>query len=117
LIYRCETWGTTKDDYSKLSSTEIKVLRKIFGPVFNMKTRTYERRHNNDLQHMYGRRNILPYSRSKRIEWARHVWRADGKTIKRVTDGRIVEKRPLGRPRTRWKNLVEKDLILINENV
>lgn len=52
--------ATIKGDYYKLSTTERKVLRKIFDPVFNMETRTYERRHNIDLQNtMYGKPNIL----------------------------------------------------------
>jgi len=77
------------------------VLIKIFDPVYNIETRTYERRHNNDLQSLYGRPNILSCGRSKKIEWAGHVWRAEGKIIKQVTEGRIVKKRPVGRPRTR----------------
>lgn len=43
---------------------------------------------------MYGRPNIQSYNRNKRIEWAGHVWRADGKTIKQVKEGRTVGKRP-----------------------
>lgn len=43
LTYGCETWATTKGDYSKLNTTEINVLRKIFGPAYNMETRIYER--------------------------------------------------------------------------
>jgi len=82
-----------------------------------METRTYERRHNNDLQNLYGRPNILSYNRGRRMEWAGHVWRAVGKTIKRVTEGKIVRKRPLGRPRTRWKDVIEKDLRMIRENM
>ncbi|KAL4142514.1 hypothetical protein QTP88_004958 [Uroleucon formosanum] len=117
LTYRCETWATTKGDYAKLCTIEKKVLRKIFGPVYNIETRTYERRHNNDLQNLYERPNILSYSRSKRIEWAGHVWRAEGKTIKRVTEGRIVGKRPVGRPRTKWKDVIVKDLKMIHDNV
>jgi len=35
---------------------------------------------------MYEKTNILSYSRSKRMEWAGHVWRADGKFIKRITE-------------------------------
>jgi len=34
-----------------------------------------------------------------------------------VTEERIVKKRPVGRPRARWKNVVGKDLKMINENV
>lgn len=117
VTYGCETWATTKGDYAKLCTTERKVLTKIFGPVYNIETRTYERRHNNDLQNLYGRPNILSYSRSKRIEWAGHVWRAEGKTIKRVTEGRIVGKRPVGRPRTRWKDVIVNNLKMIHDNV
>jgi len=62
-----------KGDYSKLSTTEINVLRKIFGPAYNMETRIYERRYNNDLQNIYERPNILSYSRSNRLEWVGHV--------------------------------------------
>lgn len=101
LIYGCETWATTKDDYAKLCTTERKVLRKIFGPVYNVETRPYERRHNNDKQSLYERPNILSYSRSKGIEWAGHIWKAERKNIKRGTEGGIVGKRPVGRPRTR----------------
>lgn len=41
---------------------------------------------------MYGRPNKLSYSKSNKIEWAEHVWRADGKTTKRVTEGRTMGK-------------------------
>jgi len=34
--------GYYKIDYCKLSTTEKKVLRKIFGPVYNMEMRMYE---------------------------------------------------------------------------
>jgi len=70
--------------------------------------RTYERRHNKDLQNLYGRQNILSYCIRKRIEWAGHIWRAEGKIIKRVTDGNVAGKRPIGRPRTRWKDVLKK---------
>jgi len=59
-------------------------------------------RHNKDVQNMYGRPNIPSYCRNKMIEWAEHVRRSEGKTIKRVTEGRNVGKRPIvGRFRTR----------------
>jgi hypothetical protein len=37
--------------------------------------------------------------------------------IKQVTEGRIVKKKPVRRPRTRWKDVVGKDLKMIHENV
>jgi len=45
------------------------------------------------------------------------VWRADdGDLLKNVLIGKINKKRPFGRPRPRWKDTVEKDVRLIEEN-
>jgi len=41
--------------------------------------------------------------------------RADGDLLKNVLIRKINKKRPLGRPRTRWKDTVEKDMRLIYE--
>jgi len=46
-----------------------------------------------------------------------HVWRADGKTIKLVTEGKIIGERLQGKPRTRRKDVVKKCLEIIHENV
>ncbi|KAF0761212.1 Retrovirus-related Pol polyprotein LINE-1, partial [Aphis craccivora] len=100
FIYGCETWATTKGDIAKLYTTERKVLRKIFDP-FIWKIKYY----------------TLSFSRNKRIEWAGHVWRAEGKIIKQVTEGRIVNKRPVVRPRIKWKDVIGNDLKMIHENV
>lgn len=35
----------------------------------------------------------------------------------RVTDGNVAGKRPIGRPRTRWKDVVEKDIKTIHESI
>jgi len=44
------------------------------------------------------------------------VWRADGDLLKNILIGKINKKLPLGRPRTRWKDTVEKDMRLIDGN-
>jgi len=48
---------------------------------------------------MYERTNILTFSRSKRIGWDGRVWLADEKTIKRVTEERIVREKVLEDPK------------------
>jgi len=35
ITYACETWSSTKGDESRLAIFERKVLRNIFGPVYN----------------------------------------------------------------------------------
>jgi len=68
LTYGCETWSTTKGNHQSLITFERKILRKIYGPLYNRETEQFERRHNNDLRELYGRPNILSYTRSKRLE-------------------------------------------------
>lgn len=49
-----------------------------------------------------------------------YVWRADGDVFKNVLVGKVnksINKRPLDRPKTKWKDTVEKDMKLINGNV
>lgn len=91
------------------------MLRKIYGTLYNKKIKKLERRHNNELQELYGRPNILSYMRSKRLERLGHVWRwrVDSRIIKQTL---MVEMRgltPLGRSRTRWR--VMKDLRVIQK--
>jgi hypothetical protein len=38
------------------------------------------------------------------------VWRADGDLLNNVLIGKINKKLPLGRPITKWKNTIEKDM-------
>jgi len=44
--------------------------------------------------------------KSKRIGWAGHVWRAEGKILNKITSWKPNKKRPLGRPRQRWSDRV-----------
>lgn len=78
-------------------------------------TEQFERRHNNELQELYGRPNILSYTRSKRLKWFGHVWRTDGRITKQALVAEMRGKKPLSKPRTRWKDIVVKDLRVIQE--
>jgi len=78
----------------------------MYGPVNNDNLRIYEKRRNEGLYDLYGKQNILTYIRCKRLEWLGHVWKADGDILKNVLILKIKKKRPLGRPRTRWKDTV-----------
>lgn len=52
-----------------------------------------ERRKNKDLQRLNNKPNICKFlSISKILEWAGHVWRAEGCLIKREVDGNLSGK-------------------------
>jgi len=47
--YGCNTWATTGGDYKKLLVFERKILRKMYGPVFDDNEQKWLRRSNEDL--------------------------------------------------------------------
>jgi hypothetical protein len=102
--------ASTKGDEEKLVIFERKILRRIYGPVFNVDIGVFERWKNEDLQRLYNKPNICKFLRSKRLEWAGHVWRAEGCLIRKVLDGNLNGKRPIGRPHQRWFDIVKKNL-------
>lgn len=57
------------------------------------------------------------YIKIKRLERFGHVWRADYDKIKKVLTETIHKKRPIDRPRTRWKDPVEKDIKMLGRNL
>ncbi|XP_025412526.1 uncharacterized protein LOC112684995 [Sipha flava] len=110
VMYGCETWSTTQDDENKLLTFERKILRKIYGPILNPSTGVYERRKNADLNSLFKTTNLKDFLRSKRLEWAGHVWRVEGKLIRQVLINKPNKKRLVGRPRQRWLDRVKDDL-------
>jgi len=44
-----------------------------------------------------------------------YVWRADGRIVKQALVAEMRDKRPVGRPGTRWRDSVVKDLRVIQE--
>jgi hypothetical protein len=112
--YACETWASTKDGEAKLAIFERKILRRIYGPVFNANLGIFERRKNEDLQKLYNKPNICKFLSNKILEWAGHVWRVEGCLIRKVLDGKLNGKRSIGRPRQRWFDTVKKDLTRVD---
>ncbi|KAE9540045.1 hypothetical protein AGLY_005297 [Aphis glycines] len=110
LTYACATWATTKGDDEKLRLFERKILRKIYGPIFNNAEQKWEIRTNTQLYQLYKREDVVQFIKGARIEWAGHVWRADGSVLKGALTYMIRGKRPRGRPRKRWKDSVKEVL-------
>ncbi|KAL4127579.1 hypothetical protein QTP88_011746 [Uroleucon formosanum] len=110
LAYGCETWSVTKGDEEKLLIFERKILRRIYGPIYE--NGDYRIRTNGEIYQLFQKPNIKAFIRSKRLEWAGHLWRANG-ICKQVLMGRINGRRPRGRPRHRWMDTIKSDLAKI----
>jgi len=44
------------------------------------------------------------------MEWAGHVWRAEGSIIQKVLNNNLTGKRPRGRPQQRWRDRLNADI-------
>lgn len=108
LCYASETWTLSKETEAKLGIFERKILRRIFGPVQeNMQWRI---RYNNELYKLYRSFDIVTFIKLRRLEWAGHVYRMEGNRIpKKILEGKIHGKRPIGRPKNRWIDAVTID--------
>jgi hypothetical protein len=85
------------------------VLRRIFGPK-REEDGSWRKLHNDELHSLYSSPNIVRMIKSRTMRWTGHVARiGEGRGVYRVLVGRPEGKRPLGRPRHRWKDNIKMD--------
>jgi len=90
---------------------ENRVLRRIFGPTRDEVTGKWMKLHKEELNNLYCSPNIVRVIKSRRMRWVGHVARmGERRGVYRVLVGKPVGKRPLGRPRSRWKDNIKMDL-------
>jgi len=81
---------------------ERKVLRKIWS-----------KRHNQDLEDLFERPDIVNEIKRSKLKWAGNVCSKQNSMIKKVLQENPRSKRPLGRPRLRWEDCFRKDFLNI----
>jgi hypothetical protein len=90
---------------------ENRMLRRIFGPRREEVTGEWRRLHNGELIDLYYSSNIVRVIKSRRMRWAGHVeLMRDRRVAYSVLVGKPEGRRPLWRPRRRWKDNIEKDI-------
>jgi hypothetical protein len=91
----------------RLRIFENRVLRRIFGPKRN-EHGSWRKLHNDELHILYSSPDIKVI-KSRRMRWTGHGARmGEGRGVYRVLVGRPEGKRPLGRPRRRWEDNINK---------
>ena len=74
-------------------------------------TGEWRKLHKEVLSDLYSLPNIVRVVKSRRMRWAENVARmGEGRGVHRVLVGKPEGKRPLGRPRRRWKDNIKIDL-------
>ena len=86
------------------------MLRIIFGPKRDEVTGEWRKLHNEELNDLYSPR-IIRVIKSRRMRWAEHVARMEERrSVNKVLVMKREGKRPLGRPRRRWKDNMKMDI-------
>jgi hypothetical protein len=100
----------------RLMVFENRVLRRVFGPKRDEETGEWIKLHNEELNDLYFLPNVVRVVKLRRMRWAEHVARmGEERGVHRVLVGKTLGKRPLRRPRRRWKDNIKMDLQYIGE--
>ena len=86
---------------------ERKIMRKIFDSKrsddghWRIKT-------NQEINDILKGQNIIGFIKKQRFNWLDHVERmAEDNNVQKIKRWKPVSKRPIGRPKTRWENVLE----------
>jgi hypothetical protein len=113
VLYGCETWSLTLRENHRPRVSENRVLKKLFGPT-REEDGSWRKLHNDELHNLYSSPKIVRVMKPRRMKWAGHVARmGEGRSVYAVLVGRPEGKRPLGRPRRKWKDNIKLDLMEI----
>jgi hypothetical protein len=95
----------------RLRVFENRVLRRIFGPKRDEVTGEWRKLHYEELNDLYSSLNIAWAIKSRIMRWTGYVASmGERRGVYRVVVGKPEGKRPLGRPRPRWKDNIKTDL-------
>jgi len=86
-----------------------KFERKIYGPA--QEGGCWRPRWNSELYSLYKEPNIVVNIKIRRLGWAGHIIMEEERIPKKVLNGNFHITRPVGRPRTRWAHVVQRDAL------
>ena len=102
-----ETWSLTLREEHRLRVFE----NRIFGPKRDEVTGEWGKLHNEELNALYRSPNIVGTIQLRRKGWVGHVaGMGERRGVFKDLVRKSEEKRPLGRPRSRWEDSIKLDL-------
>jgi hypothetical protein len=111
VLYGCETWSLTLREECRLRVFENKMLRRRFGPKSADVTGEWRRLHSEELYALSSSPNIIRVTQSRRLRRTGHVaCMGERKGAHMILVGKPDRRRPLGRPRRRWKDNIKMSL-------
>ena len=109
VTYGSESWTITKEMEERLRIFERKVLRKIFGPVYDKEI--LRARYNHEIYELYKETDIVKTIKIARLRWLGHIYRMEENNYcRRITLNQPEGVRKRGRPKLRWMDNVTEDI-------
>ena len=107
LCYVAECWALRKDE-RKLQTTEVRMLR-----IMYKKKKTLRDGLSNQIIHdMTNAEKMEEFMREQRLRWFGLVERMDDERSPVKAKSIVVDGSKKGRPKKRWKEVVEKDMLV-----
>ena len=105
LLYGATAWALTKTEERRLDAFEMGMLRSILGVRWDDFIR------NDDIRGRLCQPPVSLKLRKARLKWFGHMERmGEERQVKRIMRARMQGRRPRGRPRTRWNDVLRRDL-------
>ena len=105
LLYGATAWALTQTEQNRLDALEMGMLRTIAGVRWDDFIR------NVDIRERLRQPPVSVKLRKARLKWFGHVERmGDGRQVNRIMNATMEGRRPVGRPRTRWRDVIGRDL-------
>lgn len=104
----------TKQTEGNLKTFKNRVWRKICGPFIDKTTGSWRRRSNKELYDILELATVRSFIKIQRTQWLDYIMRrGENKTIRRAFEWKFQGKRLGKRPRERWIDVVEEDLVTL----
>ena len=104
MLYGSETWAMKMSEEVKVERNDMRMIRWICG------ARLSERIPSEELRRRLGLEDIKLVLKRRRLRWYGHVERREGEWISKALLMEVDGKRPRGRPKKSWLEIVEKDM-------
>jgi len=109
LCYESATWTLTQTAEQMLNTYERKILRRIYGPT--QEGGCWRPRWNSELYSLYNEPNVVEDIKIRILGWTGHIIRKEEERIPKIFKRKLLYHKPLGRPRTRWADVVQRDAL------
>lgn len=101
-------WALRKTKELWLAIFKKRVLRKIYGPVYDSQPNEWRKFHNYELQMQFQSSDIIKEITKIRLTWVGHVWHKQGFSTRQVIEVKPIWKKTFRKPQVKMGRLCKE---------